>query len=316
MDNPAIVYVRRNTEQSLGDVDWTSNPNRIIVGWPNEGEPYYEDRPTAGIDAGWDDDDITRPKININSTISAHVTSDNILGFYNLRIETSDDSTDDAIKRSIGTTILENCDINHQRWGDEERLIGFVRIDDTKGKAILKVNKCNMRLNGGLFVQPQDVRWMEVQFYCDITNTNIYNYDEGVFIKAYCNNWNSYINIDNCNINISRPVVWYDGGDNWGVLNVKITNSVIKSRNYSLVYSAKKYKLFLEIEKCVINTSKDSVVNFYNYQNCGSEYKCDIYIRDTKIEDSFRVLHVQNAESNNYSTAIGDFVIENCDIYC
>lgn len=65
-DVPAMVWVRRTNHINIVDarsMTWGINSINVnshsmnwIIGWPNSGDPFYEERPAAGVSAGWDSD--------------------------------------------------------------------------------------------------------------------------------------------------------------------------------------------------------------------------------------------------------------------
>jgi len=317
-DAPALIYVRRSGDQTFADdVDWSANPNRIIIGWPNEGDPYYDVRPQDGQDAGWDEGVVDLPKITINKGVDAKNTTASILGFYNLNIETSDDGTDLAIQYSIGDVSIENCIINHQRDDDSDSFISFHRIDDTNGIASLTVKNSNISFDGMLFGCRDDVTWTEVDFNFNSENNSYEATDNGYAIWYWrASGTTQNINSDNDKVSAhdknSRFV--YENGDNNNLAVVTITINNMDFDGSYFIYGKQRYKLTLKIDNSnVIANKDDGIIVWIHNDNLGIDYKTDLYINNSYLNGN-RVLYINNNRYNSDNSSVGDIEINNCEI--
>ena len=318
-DAPALIYVRRNTTQDISgdDIDWTANPNRIIIGWPNEGEPYYDVRPTAGSDAGWDDDDTTKPKMSFANAINARSTTPSVVGFYNVTVETSDDGTDYFFEYSIGNITIENCEINHQRNDDNDSFISFHRIDDTAGETTLTVKNSKLTQDGLLFGCKDDVNWPEVTFNFISENNEYIGTDGGYAIwywRASKTPHNITMKFDN--INTKRRVLHFDE-DNYNYAEINLyVEKVSSTSSYEFIYFRSRYKLTAEFIDSYFKINSTSMIAAVHYSDVGYDYKTDVTFKNCEFNCYNDVLYVANNYSGDRNSAVGDIILEDCNINC
>jgi len=319
VDSPALIYMRRNTEAKIsGDtIDLTANPNRIIIGWPQEGEPYYSERPTAGTDAGWDDDDNTKAKITLENSINMKTTSENVFKMFNINFETSDDGTDYAIMFSISDIEINNCVINHQRNGDGDSFISFHRIDETSGTTNLKVTDSKITFDGMLFGCKDDVTWSEVTFNFTSERNEYSGTDQGYAIwywRASATNHNIYTNGDSINI---KTRVFYFDEDNYNYAKLNLNVEKISSISlYEFLYFRSRYKLTAKFTDSYIKSNSTSLIAAVHYSDVGYDYKTDVSFINCKLEAKNDVLYVTNNYTNGANSAVGDIFFDSCDINC
>jgi len=75
-DNPSTVWVKRNSTMILDENSPVFQWGKIIF-WPKQGEPFYDERPQDGIDAGWDDEEATGT-IDMRTFSSMHNDADDV----------------------------------------------------------------------------------------------------------------------------------------------------------------------------------------------------------------------------------------------
>lgn len=72
-----VLWCRRSDTSYVITANWQTVSGINIVGWPKVGEPYYDERPSAGTSAGWDADVAEYAIIESNSqTTFVYVDSD------------------------------------------------------------------------------------------------------------------------------------------------------------------------------------------------------------------------------------------------
>jgi len=318
-DDPALIFVRRNTETVISgdDIDLTANPNRIIIGWPQEGDPYYDLRPSAGSDAGWDDDDAVLSKITINNTINMATSTASQFKMFNLEIETSDDNIDYCLKYSIGDIEINNCVINHQRNDDSDSFLSFHRIDATTGQTTLKVINSKLTFDGMLFGCKDDVNWSEVKFSFISQNNEYIGVDNGYAILYWRASYTTFdIYMSNDTINIKTRVLYFNE-DNRNLAQITLNvDNVTSISGYEYIYFRDRYKLTAHFKDSFIKVTNASIIYTGHYQSVGYDYKTDAEFTNCKLEASNDVLYFTNTYSSSYGTAVGDIIINSCDINC
>ena len=237
-DDICKIYIRRGTVQELTEaIDWSANPNRVIVGWPVDGEYGYKDRPQAGIDAGWDNDKkkdedgndtdevADRGLIKFKSTVNLSTNNEFALGFYNLQLSTDNSGVDGVFTMTNGNVTFDSCDIDFVLNSKTKKIFKLVRIDNTEINPVVFFNNNNIDYNGYMFETVQD--WSEVSFTFSVLNNVISDHDSGniFFYFHYDAIRKQTLNIANNKIEINGMFV--DSEDRETTIEINLKNNEI-----------------------------------------------------------------------------------------
>ena len=118
------VYVRRGSSHRLeNNISATQNSTLFrIYGWPSSSDAWYAQRPQAGIDAGWDDDNADMPSVEFRASVDMKTNTIYALELKGLNIKHAVASAFLVQKYNI---TISHCNFASEGTGND--IDGFVR---------------------------------------------------------------------------------------------------------------------------------------------------------------------------------------------
>ncbi len=214
---PATItfWVRRTAFAAVENVVFAYGENTRYIGWPKEGDDFYDERPFSGIENGWDDDEMDKSEITLSVAGISIIPSVTKVKLYNFKIEDTilDDYPEYDSQGMFSYTESAKIELyNSTLIG--ERMYYYRSASASYYFSGYTFTRCEIRFTKQLIYLIRDGSYGAGHFYTPkFIECDIHTGEQLFFHEYYHEHYSSSIHIEDCRIfitgNISNLVYLY-----------------------------------------------------------------------------------------------------------